>query len=457
MHSQIHLELPPEDDSLIPNAKTYLAKCFSPLTSIANIASHLQLISDRQFYTNLVTPIFIHRLSFIHSFYTVNFPKETALPLLAQHLCDIYSSVFPDEPADAPARPCKYNELKLMFLTALFIVSNSAHNEYATMIVLVLRELKQQHYHQLVSFLTEYVAKLPRVCAVKEELVNMLMICEFESEVIAKVKAVVDEQEKERTKKKLKSTLIERSNGNKDVNKDNKAFKKVNFSLSSTATYDKQQDHALTRGINSRLSAFAQRLQTCNVVVERKNRNDKRSNNTNVSSNSNKTLSIIETFMEKCAELSKTKAAHSSNASNANNSVASNHKPSTKSKLRSIVSNNFYNSNNANTSIGSKYLPKNNIATYSRNEPNENSSLNSQYMILHHRKGRSLMHHHSHTKNNKHTLKRNSSDNDVVLAYKTPPKPSAALPLPSSTSVTAVTLSVAKKNYYHLLNQQIAK
>ena len=75
------------------------------------------------------------------------------------------------------------------------------------MIILTIRELKTEHYEQLTTFLVEYIAKVPFVCGVKEELVNMLMICEIESDVIVKVKAVVDEQENERTKKKLKKTV----------------------------------------------------------------------------------------------------------------------------------------------------------------------------------------------------------------------------------------------------------
>jgi hypothetical protein len=322
------------------------------------------------------------------------------------------------------------------------------------MIVLTIREMKTQHYEQLITFLVEYVAKVPYVCGVKEEFVNMLMMCEIESDVIGKVKAIVDEQENERTKKKIKKTVeIERNKENKGIDKDNKKmFKKVNFKLTQSDNDNRQITYTQGRGINSRLNAFTQRLQMCNVVVEKKEYNDKRnnSNNSNISNNKeNKTLSIIETFMEKCAELSKTKAMHS----NINNTSGVVYKQSTKSKLRSIVNNNFYTNTNTNVNVSSKYLPKNIITN-----TNDNNSLNNQYIILHNRKGRS--HKNKSTKNNnKHILKRNSSDNDVVLAYKTPPKAKVYPPLHNTTSLNpttnGVTLSIAKKNYYHLLNQQI--
>ena len=455
MHNQIHLDLPPETQPLILNAKSYVSKSFSLLTSHSSLLSYLQSLSCKQFYTNIISTIFIQRFSFIHSFYSVNFPKDVSLPLLSHHLSEIYASLFSVEPVDASSQLCTYNELKLIFLITLFI-TNSAHNEYTTMIILTLRELKEQHYEQLITFLVEYVAKVPFVHTVKEELVNALMICEVERDVITKMKAIVDEQENERTKKKLKKTLtIERNKENKGVDKDNKAFKKVNFNLTTHSNdSNKQTEYTLSRGINSRLSAFTQRLQMCNVVVEKKERNDKRGNNSN-NSNCNKTLSIIETFMEKCAELSKTKASLSSN-----NGVVG-YKQSTKSKLRSIVNNNFYTNTNGN--VGSKYLPRNVITNF---DSNENDSLNNQYIILHNRKGRSHNNkanpsQRSHNKNRKHIIKRNSSDNDVVLAYKTPPKPKVCLPLHSSTSLNAttnnnaITVSIAKKNYYHLLNQQI--
>ena len=470
MNNQNHLDLPPETQPLILNAKSYVLKSFSPLTSHPNLLTYLQSLSPKQFYSNIISTIFIQRFSFIHSFYSVNFPKDVSFPLLTQHLSEIYTSLFPsNEPADTPSQ--YYNELKLIFLITLFI-TNSAHNEYTTMLILTLRELKSQHYEQLITFLVEYVAKVPFVCGVKEEVVNMLMICEIESDVIVKVKAVVDEQENERTKKKLKKTVeIERNKENKGVDKDNKVFKKVNFKLTQSDNDNRQIGYMQGRGINSRLNAFTQRLQMCNVVVEKKEYNDKR-NSSNNSSNSNnkknknkenKTLSIIETFMEKCAELSKTKAMHSNISSN-NSGVG--YKQSTKSKLRSIVNNNFYtntnSNNNTNVNVGSKYLPKNIITNY---DTTDNTSLNNQYIILHNRKGRSHKNKstNSHNKhnNNKHTLKRNSSDNDVVLAYKTPPKPKAYPPLHTTTSLNpnpptnGITLSIAKKNYYHLLNQQI--
>jgi hypothetical protein len=195
----------------------------------------------------------------------------------------------------------------------------------------------------------------------------------------------------------------------------------------------------------------------CNVVVEKKDYNNKRNNSNNSSSSNNKknmnkennTLSIIETFMEKCAELSKTKAMHI----NINNISGVIYKQSTKSKLRSIVNNNFY--TNTNVNVGSKYLPKNIMTNY---DTNDNNSLNNQYIILHNRKGRSHKNK-STNSHNKHILKRNSSDNDVVLAYKTPPKAKIYPSLHNTTSLNpttnGVTLSIAKKNYYHLLNQQI--
>ena len=470
MNNQIHLDLPPETQPLILNAKSYVSKSFSSLTSHPNLLTYLQSLSPKQFYSNIISTIFIQRFSFIHSFYSVNFPKDASFPLLTQHLSEIYTSLFASELADAPSQ--YYNELKLIFLITLFI-TNSAYNEYTTMIILTLRELKTQHYEQLITFLVEYIAKVPFVCGVKEELVNMLMICEIESDVIVKVKAVVDEQENERTKKKLKKTVeIERNKENKGIDKDNKVFKKVNFKLTQSDNDNRQQiGYIQGRGINSRLNAFTQRLQMCNVVVEKKEYNDNKrnSNASNNKKNKNKTLSIIETFMEKCAELSKTKAMHSNNTSGVG------YKQSTKSKLRSIVNNNFYTNNNTNTNtnvnVGSKYLPKNIITNYDTND--NNNSLNNQYIILHNRKGRSHKNKSttSHNKNNnnnnnKHILKRNSSENDVVLAYKTPPKPKVYPPLnnttslnqPNNTNATAtngITLSIAKKNYYHLLNQQI--
>ena len=468
MSNQIHLDLPPETQPLILNAKSYISKSFSPLTSHSNLLSYLQSLSSKQFYTNIISTIFIQRFSFIHSFYSVNFPKEASLPLLTQHLSEIYTSLFVSEPADALSQ--YYNELKLIFLITLFI-TNSVHNEYSTMIVLTIREMKTQHYEQLITFLVEYVAKVPYVCGVKEEFVNMLMMCEIESDVIGKVKAIVDEQENERTKKKIKKTVeIERNKENKGiVDKDNKKmFKKVNFKLTQSDNDNRQITYTQGRGINSRLNAFTQRLQMCNVVVEKKEYNDKRNNNnnSNISNNKeNKTLSIIETFMEKCAELSKTKAMHSNvnnnSNSNSNNTSGVGYKQSTKSKLRSIVNNNFYTNSNSNTNVnvGSKYLPKNIMTNY---DTNDNNSLNNQYIILHNRKGRShkTKSTNSHNKNNnKHILKRNSSDNDVVLAYKTPPKPKVYPPLNNTTSLNpttnGITVSIAKKNYYHLLNQQI--
>ena len=444
MNNQIHLDLPPETQPLIINAKSYVAKSFSPLTSHSNLLSYLQSLSSKQFYTNIISTIFIQRFSFIHSFYSVNFPKEASLPLLTQHLSEIYTSLFVSEPVDASFQ--YYNELKLIFLITLFI-TNSVHNEYSTMIILTIRELKTQHYEQLITFLVEYVAKVPFVCGVKDEFVNMLMICEIESDVIKNVKAIVDEQEHERTKKKLKKTVeIERNKENKGIDKDNKIFKKVNFKLTQSDNDNKQITYTQRRGINSRLNAFTQRLQMCNVVVEKKEYN----NNSNISnSKENKTLSIIETFMEKCAELSKTKAMHI----NINNTSGVVYKQSTKSKLRSIVNNNFY--TNTNVNVGSKYLPKNIMTNY---DTNDNNSLSNQYIILHNRKGRSHKNK-STNSHNKHILKRNSSDNDIVLAYKTPPKPKIYPSLHNTTSLNTttngVTPSIAKKNYYHLLNQQI--